>query len=109
MSLISRRERRRVPRYDDPNETVYGRIEADPELCTGCTLCAQVCPGAALEIVEDKCRMKAPPLAECAFCGACQAICPADAITLLSAHRYSGRFKTIDQGEPKPPRLSPEW
>ncbi len=52
----------------------------DPEICTGCTLCAKVCPYSAI-IAE----VKEPAIvveAACMGCGTCAATCPVDAITM---------------------------
>ncbi|MEE9237505.1 MAG: FAD-dependent oxidoreductase [Thermoplasmata archaeon] len=52
----------------------------DAEVCTGCTLCAKVCPYSAI-IAE----VKEPAIvieAACTGCGTCAATCPVDAITM---------------------------
>ncbi|MFQ5908011.1 MAG: hydrogenase iron-sulfur subunit [Thermoplasmata archaeon] len=52
----------------------------DAEACTGCTLCAKVCPYHAI-IAE----VKEPAIvveAACTGCGTCAAACPVDAITM---------------------------
>ncbi|MEE9592409.1 MAG: hydrogenase iron-sulfur subunit, partial [Thermoplasmata archaeon] len=52
----------------------------DAEACTGCTLCAKVCPYSAI-IAE----VKEPAVvidAACTGCGTCAAACPVDAITM---------------------------
>ncbi|MFQ5838078.1 MAG: hydrogenase iron-sulfur subunit [Thermoplasmata archaeon] len=52
----------------------------DSEICTGCTLCAKVCPYSAI-IAE----VKKPAIvieAACTGCGTCAAACPVDAITM---------------------------
>ncbi len=52
----------------------------DAEICTGCTLCAKVCPYSAI-IAE----VKEPAIvieAACTGCGTCAAACPVDAITM---------------------------
>jgi heterodisulfide reductase subunit A len=54
----------------------------DPEVCTGCGLCARVCPYGAL-LADSKTKIKAQVLeAKCAGCGTCSAECRFDAITM---------------------------
>lgn len=54
----------------------------DPEVCTGCGLCAQVCPYGAL-LADSKTKVKAQVMeAKCAGCGTCSAECRFDAITM---------------------------
>ncbi len=52
----------------------------DAEACTGCTLCAKVCPYSAIIA-----PLKEPAVvveAACTGCGTCAAACPVDAITM---------------------------
>lgn len=54
----------------------------DPEICTGCAICANVCPYHA--IIADK-EKRTPAVvieASCAGCGTCAAECPFGAITM---------------------------
>jgi NADH-quinone oxidoreductase subunit F len=58
----------------------YGVLDS----CTGCTLCAQACPAAAIEarpyerheIIDDRCTR----------CGMCMTACPEDAIEITSGN-----------------------
>lgn len=52
-----------------------------PERCDGCGLCAEYCPGGAVEIVEREPRFTKPE--SCSYCGICEEICPRSAIELL--------------------------
>ncbi len=63
---------------------------------------ARICPADAILFEDKKSRFKdvLTKRGECVFCGAYYAICPEDAITMLSPDRLVGRFKTIDEGEP---------
>ncbi len=49
----------------------------DLEKCTGCGTCAEACPFAAIEIVEEKATVGAG----CNLCGACAEVCPFDALS----------------------------
>jgi len=54
------------------------RAKVNEERCTGCGLCAQVCPQGAIQIGETA-RVDG---ARCAGCGLCLDACPQGAITL---------------------------
>lgn len=51
-----------------------------PQACTGCGLCVQYCPTAAVELVDGKPVIVRP--ADCAYCGLCEENCPTGAIEL---------------------------
>jgi len=62
-----------------------GRVmppKVDPEKCTGCGTCVNVCPATptVFEIKDDKSVVANPDA--CIECGACAASCPTGAITL---------------------------
>ncbi len=57
-------------------------LKLDPNLCTGCGLCTDVCPHAVFEIRNRKARIV--DLNDCMECGACALNCQFDAITVKS-------------------------
>ena len=103
MGFMTLKEKWRIPRYDDPNETQMGDITFDREKCSGCGLCARACP--ADVIIVNKAQARTRETMECMACGDCVAICNEDAIRLTRNYRYSGFYKTIGYGELTPPRL----
>ncbi len=105
MGKFSLFDRFRIPTVNDPEQMVFAVVEIDQEKCTGCGLCVGACPARTLDLIDRKARTRRPPENECAFCGDCAAICAAGAITMKSPFCFSGFYKTIDQGEPSPPRL----
>ncbi len=52
----------------------------DLERCDGCGLCAQQCPGQAVQMQAGM-PVIARPL-DCTYCGTCEEICPRRAIDL---------------------------
>jgi ferredoxin len=55
-------------------------LELDPEKCTGCTMCVQVCPHAVF--VVDNGKAKIVDRGACMECGACANNCPEEALTV---------------------------
>jgi NAD-dependent dihydropyrimidine dehydrogenase PreA subunit len=53
-------------------------LELTTEKCTGCSMCAIVCPHSVFEIKNKKSRIIDKDL--CMECGACKNNCPEDAI-----------------------------
>ena len=46
--------------------------------CTGCGLCAELCPTSAVEVIRQKAVIVRP--ADCTFCEVCESYCPEGAI-----------------------------
>ncbi len=57
-------------------------LKLNGDLCTGCRLCAIVCPHAVFEIVNKKARIA--NIDNCMECGACALNCQYGAITVNS-------------------------
>jgi ferredoxin len=103
MASLSSSDRKKIPKYDDPNEIELGLIKVDDEKCNGCGICIKACPADTIRLGYKKARLTDP--VDCMACGDCIAICPTNAITLVKSYRYTGMYKTIDQGELSLPRL----
>ena len=70
--------RRKIPR--DVLMATYFLRETDPDKCTGCGQCVDICPVNAIEMVEDL------PIVDrewCIGCGVCAVPCPSSAIKLV--------------------------
>lgn len=96
---------RRIPRYDDPRESTWGRVRVDAGRCNGCGLCLKACPSSVLVLEDEKARMKTEGVVQCMACSDCTAICPVAAIELLQSYRFTGAYATLDRGPLRPPRL----
>jgi len=77
----------------------------DPERCTGCGMCATVCPHGVFQM--KGCKAALVRYEACIECGACQTNCPVDAISVdsgvgcASAFIYgilTGQEPTCDRG-----------
>ena len=55
-------------------------LELNPERCTGCGVCLDVCPHAVL--AKENGRVRISDRDSCMECGACARNCPADAVSV---------------------------
>ena len=97
-----------IPTLDDFTQVKTGEVVIDIEKCTGCGMCAQICPGDVLEMVGEgknkKASVRAGGKPSCMACNCCQAACPADAIKAVSYYDFGAYYKQVDRGEMTPPR-----
>lgn len=63
-----------VKRYEGGD----GWVEIDLDLCVAANECVNVCPSDVYEVVDGK--VKADGIGECIECGACEGVCPSNAI-----------------------------
>ncbi len=61
-------------------------IEIDPQRCTGCEICVEICPAFCLEMdtAAGKPYQLPPATARCILCGHCIAVCPHGALSMDS-------------------------
>ncbi|HOO73196.1 MAG TPA: 4Fe-4S dicluster domain-containing protein [Spirochaetota bacterium] len=113
MSKLGFFERMLLPHYGDTGQITWAEIRVDREKCTGCSLCVRACPADSIMVEDQKARMKPregnllgnPGISQCMGCGDCVALCPSGAITLTAPYRWTRFFRTIDRGDPAPPRI----
>lgn len=105
MGYMTFLERLRIPTYNDPQEIILGEVDFDYERCDSCGMCAKICPADSIYIEDRKPILRSHPDNQCVFCGCCSAICKKDAIIMKKPYRATWFYKTIEHGDPQPPRL----
>lgn len=107
MTLLSKKERRHFPEWDDAAECLFHRVEIDVQACDGCKLCTLVCPAIMLELVGEKGMKKArvrDTFCTCISCNNCRAICETGAITATRHYDFIGFYRQLGRGEFAMPR-----
>jgi 2-oxoglutarate ferredoxin oxidoreductase subunit delta len=107
MPLLSRKERRHLPEWDDPRECLFRRVTIDEAICDGCKLCTEVCPANVLELYGEKGKKKARVKANnrgCVSCNNCQAICERGAIAATEPYDFVGYYRQLARGDFSLPR-----
>jgi NAD-dependent dihydropyrimidine dehydrogenase PreA subunit len=61
------------------------QIKVDPEKCTGCGTCVDLCPLEVYELVDFDGKLKASPVNQndCIGCRTCELACPQGAIQVI--------------------------
>jgi NAD(P)H-quinone oxidoreductase subunit I len=67
-----------------------GKIAYERDACTGCTLCARVCPSHAIDVLPETKRMRIW-ITQCIFCSQCIDACPKNGLSM------SGEFLLADE------------
>lgn len=71
--------------------------QIDLAKCIGCELCVKLCPNNTLTMIQDIPIVSAP--GACTYTGACQEICPTEAISLTYEIVVSREKKNTQGGD----------
>ena len=85
----------RVSKFPNPGELTISNFfaEVNPELCTGCETCIEICPMEAIIMKDDISKIIQK---RCIGCGNCVAKCPSSAIELKKREKQFMPFPTMD-------------
>lgn len=69
-------------------------IKTDRKKCTGCGVCANICPRNAIEMISDEKGFAYPEIItdKCIECGLCQEVCPENGLSELRASENAYLF-----------------
>jgi len=103
--LFTKPYTRQVPRIDKSfkSPVTRGAHVLDMSKCTGCSMCQQVCPANAIDMVvvegnypqNPRKRFPRIDLHKCTFCGLCVEYCPFNALSMTSATGFE--LFTVDK------------
>jgi ferredoxin len=92
---LTERMQRATPNSQLATRNALLPVVPNPNDCTLCGFCAQVCPTRALKVMEDRQQtILALNPAECIRCGKCEKICEAKAIALIGNESQSTQHAT---------------
>lgn len=85
----------RIIKFPNPGDLIISNFyaEVDPELCTGCETCIEICPMEAIKLKDNISKIIQK---RCIGCGNCVTKCPSSAIELKKREREFTPFPTMD-------------
>lgn len=108
------------PVYMMPNASTPNRaVDFDPEVCTGCNRCVEICRS---DVLMPNPEIKSPPIVlyadECWYCGACVLECPHpgaivmlhplnQSISVVWKDKETGELFRLGMRHPPPPNTRP--
>jgi len=87
-----------------------GMIRWHKERCICCSMCARICPAAAIRMYRIPGEKKMRPginYQRCIFCGFCVDICPTDALECTTTHDVA--FEKLEDMMYPPDKFDREW
>lgn len=107
MSHLTFLDRIIIPTYDNEEYATTGRVTIDRDKCSGCGLCAQICPGKAIHL-EGKGRERKACMEEvfpqCMSCNDCAAICEQGAVEVSRTYDFGYYYRAAPYRRLLPPR-----